>query len=233
MGRERWILAVGYDKEKFNDTQREWLKYGVFIRMTDMQKAVNKLSVDNSYLLVAIFSDGSEDYLALLKLIRGLTKAPIIVMKHQYDGAEKVAAIEAGADEYIEWPDTIQEAVASGRALIRRYTLLNQQDEGQVAILSHGSVFISVDFHKVFINTQEVWLPRKEFDLFYLLASNPERIFTQEQLYEQVWGADYIPTENSLHSCLRRIRRKLETVHAPCTIQNVRSVGYCYRQIKK
>lgn len=144
------------------------------------------------------------------------------------DGEEKITAIDAGADEYIQWPDTIQEGVASVRALIRRYTELNRQDDGRLTILSRGCIFISVDYRKVFVNAQEIQLPRREFDLFYLLASNPGRVFTQEQLYQQIWGYDYVPTENSLHSCLRRIRRKLEDVKAPCSIQNMRGVDYCF-----
>ncbi|WP_276852450.1 winged helix-turn-helix domain-containing protein [Enterocloster lavalensis] len=85
-----------------------------------------------------------------------------------------------------------------------------------------------MDFRKVFVNAQEIQLPRREFDLFYLLAANPGRVFTQEQLYQQIWGYDYVPTENSLHPCLRRIRRKLEAVKVPCSIQNMRGVGYCF-----
>lgn len=138
---EKWILAVGYDTVKFNDTQREWLKYGVFIDMAaDMPEAVRKLSKRNEYLLTAIFSD-NVDYLDTLALVRGLTKAPILIMKHQYDGTEKIAAIEAGADEYIQWPDTIPEAVASGRAQIRRYTELNQQDADNLTILTYNDIF--------------------------------------------------------------------------------------------
>ena len=227
---ENWVLAVGYNHEQFSETQKEWLKYDVFIRMaSDMLEAIEELSKDNHYLQVAIFSE-DRDFLPNLKILRGLTKAPIIVMKQHYDGTEKIAAIEAGADEYIQWPDTIQESVASGRALIRRYTELNQHSIKQLNILSQGCIFISVDYHKVFINTQEVPFPRREFDLLYLLASNPGRVFTQEQIYEQIWHGDYVPTENSLHSCLRRIRRKLESAQAPCSIQNVRGVGYCFLQ---
>lgn len=227
---EKWVLTVGYDREKFSEAQRESLKYGIFIRMAaDTSAAVAELAKQQSFLLVALFSDGP-DFLQPLKILRSLTKAPILVMRHRYEGAEKVAAIEAGADEYIQWPDTIPEGVASCRALIRRYTELNRQDDKQLNILSRGSIFISVDYHKVFINTQEVEFPRREFGLFYLLASNPGRVFTQEQLYEQNWDGDFLPTENSLHSCLRRIRRKLEAAGASCTIQNTRGVGYSFLQ---
>ena len=228
---EKWVLAVGYSKEKFNETQREWLKYGVFIRMAaDMQEGIRELSKKHDYLLLAIFSD-SPDYLSLLKIMRSLTKAPILVMKHCYDGVEKIAAIEAGADEYIEWPDSIEEAVASGRALIRRYTELNQQDNKTQNVLVLKELFISADYRKVFINAQEVQFPRREFDLFYLLASAPGRVYTPEQLYREVWGDDYIPSDGSLHSCVKRIRRKLETIpQNPCSIQTMRGVGYCFIQ---
>lgn len=227
---EKWILAVGCEPEKFNETQKECLNYGVFIRMAaSPSEAIGELAKWNEYLLVALFSD-TPDFLASLKILRSLTKVPILVMRHQYDGVEKIAAIEAGADEYIQWPDTVPEGVASCRALIRRYTELNQLENRPLNILSRGGIFISVDYHKVFTNTQKVAFPRREFDLFYLLASNPGRVYTLEQLYELIWNGDYVPTENSLHSCLRRIRRKLEAIHTPCTMQNVRGVGYCFLQ---
>lgn len=79
---EKWLLAVGYDREKFNETQREWLKYGVFICMAaDMPEAIRVLSKENDFLLVAIFSD-TTDYIAFIKIIRELTSAPILIMKH-------------------------------------------------------------------------------------------------------------------------------------------------------
>ena len=177
---EKWILAVGCEPEKFNESQKECLNYGVFIRMAaSPSEAIGELAKWNEYLLVALFSD-TPDFLASLKILRSLTKAPILVMRHQYDGVEKIAAIEAGADEYIQWPDTVPEGVASCRALIRRYTELNQLENRPLNFLSRGGIFISVDYHKVFTNTQKVAFPRREFDLFYLLASNPGRVYTLE-----------------------------------------------------
>lgn len=227
---EKWVLTVGYDKEKFNDAQRESLPYGIFIRMAaDMSEAITLLSKNNRFLLVIIFSDGP-DYLNPLKTIRSLTKAPILLLRHRYDGAEKVAAIAAGADEYIQWPDTIQEGVASCQALIRRYTELNRRVEKQNFLLCN-SVFISLDYRKVFINSNEIELPRREFDLFYILSSAPDRVFTYEQLSKKVWGSDYVPTENSLHSCVHRIRKKLEKIPGvTCYIRNIRGIGYSFKQ---
>ena len=228
---EKWILAVGYDADQFNKTQEEWLKYGVFIRMIpDLPSAIRELSQNHVYLLVAIFSDG-DDFLTGLSAIRSLTHAPILIMKHRYNGAEKVAALEAGADEYIEWPKSLEESVASGRALIRRYTELNQITTMPPNVLSSGDVLISVDYRKVFVHTVEIELPRREFDLFFLLVSNPERVFTPEQLYRLVWGDEHTPTDNGLYACIRRIRRKLDAIpNTSCSIINKRGIGYCFTQ---
>ena len=89
-----------------------------------------------------------------------------------------------------------------------------------------------MDYHKVFINLQEIEFPRYEFNLLCLLASNPGRVFTNEQLYCDVWGDDYLrDADNGLHSCLNRIRRKLEEAGCTfCRIENIRGVGYRFVQ---
>lgn len=93
-------------------------------------------------------------------------------------------------------------------------------------------MLINVHYHKVFINSQEIEFPRYEFKLLCLLASSLGRIFTNEQLYRDVWGDDYLwDADNGLYSCLNRIRRKLEEVDGTsCRIENVRGVGYRFVQ---
>lgn len=228
---ERWVLAVGNDLKQFNEAQQEWLEYGLFMHLvTSLQEAIKELMNNKKYLLVAIFSN-QYDYLPSLKIIRELTKAPIIVITHQYDGGEKIAAIDAGADEYIQCPDTICECIASARALIRRYTELNQVQASPLNIVLRGDVFISLDYRKVFIHAKEIELPRREFDLFLLLVSNPDRVFSSEQLYQLVWGDEYVPTEYGLYSCVRRIRSKLKAIpETSCNIVNKRGVGYSFSQ---
>jgi len=173
-------------------------------------------------LLVIIFSDGQE-YLTSLKLTRGLTNAPIMVLNRQYDSAEKIAAIKAGADEYIKWSDSyVEEIFASSYALIRRYTELNQVDQKPFIIISKGTLLINVDYHKVFINSQEMEFPRYEFNLLCLLASSPERVFTNEQLYREVWGdvKSSCPLWPGLHTCYNgadRGRRSGDAERTPKT----------------
>lgn len=225
---ERWILMLHHEVPELTDLQDEWQKEGIFVRrVSDVSDATGELSGNIDYLLVIIFSDGS-DYFSLLRVIRGLTKAPILVLNRQYDSTEKTAAIKAGADEYIKWSDSyLEETVASGFALIRRYTELNQAKQQPSSIISRGDLFINVDYHEVIINSQEMEFPRYEFNLLCLLASSPGRVFTNEQLYRDVWGEDYLrDADNGLRSCLNRIRRKLEDAGCTsCRIENIRGVG--------
>lgn len=230
---ERWILVLCHERPQLADLRGEWQKKGISVRIvSDVGEAAGELSGNTDYLLVIIFSDGQE-YLLSLKIIRGLTKAPVLVVNRQYDSTEKTAAIKAGADECIKWLDSyLEETVASGLALIRRYTELNQAKQQPSSIISRGDLFINVDYHEVIINLQEMEFPRYEFNLLCLLASSPGRVFTNEQLYREVWGEDYLrDADNGLHSCLNRIRRKLEDAGCTsCRIENIRGVGYRFIQ---
>ena len=230
---ERWILILCHEIPQLADLRGEWQKKGISVcRVSDVGEAAGELSGNKDYLLVIIFSAGQE-YLHSLKIIRRLTKAPVLVVNRQYDSTEKTAAIKAGADEYIKWPDSyLEETVASGLALIRRYTELNQAKQQPSSIISRGDLFINVDYHEVFINSQVMEFPRYDFNLLCLLASSPGRVFTNEQLYRDVWGEDYLrDADNGLHSCLNRIRRKLEDAGCTsCRIENIRGVGYRFIQ---
>lgn len=226
---ERWILILCHERPQLADLRGEWQKKGISVRIVPgVGEAAGEMSGNTDYLLVIIFSDGQQ-YLSSLKIIMELTKAPILILDRQYGSTEKTAAIKAGADEYIKWSDSyLEEAVASGFALIRRYTELNQTRQHPSCIISRGELFINVDYHKVFINSRETEFPRYEFRLLCLLAASPGRIFTNEQLYRDVWGEDYLrDADNGLHSCLNRIRRKLkEAGCTSCRIENIRGVGY-------
>lgn len=105
-------------------------------------------------------------------------------------------------------------------------------DGGDGGLFPDTGFYINKKKCLVVINGQEIGFPRKEFDLFYLLASNPGQVFTNEQLYKEVWKMEYVHTaENSLNSCLRRVRRKLEQVPGTiCRIVNKRGMGYCFMQ---
>ncbi|MCM1218583.1 MAG: winged helix-turn-helix domain-containing protein [Lachnospiraceae bacterium] len=93
-----------------------------------------------------------------------------------------------------------------------------------------GGIVIHGDYCKVFVRGTELPFVGLELDVFSLMAASPNRVFTYEQMFEMVWNGGQKVTENSIHSCVRRIRRKLETVpDCPCRIENVHGVGCCLR----
>ena len=224
------VLVIGYDGITKRKTKWECPHHAERIHiLPHTSDAIKRLVEENAYVLVVFFTHGSDDVFAV-RSIRNLTDIPILVLAEEYKGMEKIDILEAGADEYIPYPETIWEAIASCHALIRRYTMLNQQRESPMNLTIQGEVFIHGDCRKVFISGKELQFTSREYDLFTLLAASPERVYTYAALFEMIWDGGQSATENSVHSCVRRIRRKLENVQeCPCCIENIRGVGYFFR----
>ena len=231
---EKCVLAVGYCKEKYNEIRKEWLKYGIHIRMeAEITGAILALSGQDSYLLIDIFAENGE-CLVLIKIIRGLTDAPILVVRSGYDGMEKIMAIEAGADEYIPFPNSAGESVASGRALIRRCQILEAGIMQPFTVLSCGDLLLYVEYRKAFVCGQETVFTRQEYDFLRLLLGGNGRVYTHEQICEHVWGDEYGPRRvNALWNLVSRLRAKITGTGGDGKIlQTVRDVGYRIDKVK-
>lgn len=164
------MLIISHNKEKFYEMQRECQQYGVLLHMVENIKAtIKELLRSQNYLLVLFFLNDL-DIIEHLKKIREITKTPILVVRNHYNSREKIDAIKAGADEYIELPKTVEESIASCHVLIRRYTELNHSKS--MDDISYGNLTISLYYHKVFIGGHELEFPHREFDLLYLLVSS-------------------------------------------------------------
>jgi DNA-binding response OmpR family regulator len=225
---ENWVLRVNNNFNNLEAAQKEWLKYHMFIKMVRSMPEALKLLTKTDFLLVAIITDGIE-YLPHLKLMRDMKPMPILVLSPKYNASEKLEALQLGADEYLAYPSTVEEAVASGRALIRRYTVLNHQAELPLTIITYHEIFICVEYRKLFLKSTEIGLTRREFDLLHLLFSSIGRVYTYEQIYRYVWGEEMDSAlENYAVWCLvARVRKKLRSVSNMIGyIETVRDVGY-------
>lgn len=225
-----WILAVNNNHNNFEVTQKEWLRHHVFIKMVKSMQEALKLLVNTDFLLIVIVADNIVEYLPHLKLMRDMKPIPILVISSKYNASEKVEAIQLGADEYIAYPSTDEEVVASGKALIRRYTVLNHQAEKPLTIITYHDIFMCVEYRKLFLKGKEIELTRKEFDLLHLLLSSIGRVYTHEQIYRHVWvdETDNVSADHAVWGMVSRVRKKLRS--APDTldyIKTVRDVGYC------
>ena len=221
-------MAVYDNFDNFEETQKEWLKHHVFVKaVKSMPEALHLLS-KMDFLLVVI-SINNIEYLPHLKIMRDMKPMPILVLSSEYNAYEKIEAIQLGADEFLAYPSTIAEIVASGKALIRRYTVLNHQAEKPLTIITYHDIFLCVEYRKFFLKGKEIKLTRKEFDLLYLLLSSIGRVYTHDQIYLHVWGGerDIISDNYAVWCLVTRIRKKLRSI--PDTfdyIKSIRDVGY-------
>ncbi len=226
---ENWILVVDNNTNNFEAAQKEWLKHHVFIKMANSMPEALNLLAKTDFLLVVIVADGIE-YLPYLKLMRDMKPMPILVLSTKYTASEKLEAIHLGADEYLASPPTVEETMASGKALIRRYTVLNHQAELPLTIITYHEIFICVEYRKLFLKGKEIELTRKEFDLIHLLFSGIGRVFSHEQIYQHIWTdeIDNISEDYAVWCLISRVRKKLRSI--PNTIEyikTIRDVGYC------
>lgn len=226
---ENWILTVGCPPERFADCQREWLKYNILLRVVKtMSDAVKEIS-KGDYLLLSICTENRE-YLSYISLIHNTKSIPILVSPPQYNPDDKVLSIELGADNYTEMPQTVEECVATAWGLVRRYTNLNDDKQEHIRVVSNKDIFICLDYRKVFVRSVEISLTRIEFDILHLLMSNPQRVYTYEQIFCHVWGDEYFDSTSSiLWNHIKRLRQKLRTeMDMPMYIKNIHDVGYSF-----
>ena len=159
------------------------------------------------------------------RALRSRSNVPVIMLTARDSEVDKVVGLEIGADDYVTKPYSPRELVARIRAVLRR-----QVDAvGDLAppTLAAGPVRMDVDRHVVTVNSAQVPLPLKEFDLLELLLRNAGRVLTRGQLIDRVWGADYVGDTKTLDVHVKRLRAKIEPDPAhPVHIVTVRGLGY-------
>jgi len=148
--------------------------------------------------------------LEICKEIRKMNNyIPIIFLSAQSEEIDKVIGLEIGADDYLTKPFSIRELLARIKAIFRRIEAINQ-DEKEHRILECGELRIDPLKRKVMIRGKRVELTPKEFELLYLLAYNPGRIYTRDLLLDLIWNYQYKGYEHTINSHINRLRSKIE-----------------------
>ncbi|MER6432160.1 response regulator transcription factor [Streptomyces sp900105245] len=159
--------------------------------------------------------------------LRRTSHVPIIVVSSKDHEADKVLALEMGADDYVTKPFFGRELVARIRAVLRGY---REKCQPVPRALEAGPIRMDIDRHRVTVNGQDIHLPLKEFDLLHMLLRNSGRILTRQQLLDRVWGVDYAEGVRALQCHIRRLRLKIEPAPGdPRHIVTIRGVGYRYQ----
>ena len=155
--------------------------------------------------------------------IRRVSNIPIIMLTAKGETFDKVLGLELGADDYMVKPFEPKELLARVKAVLRRRDTKESNAEKEIVF---PNLTINLSNYELKINGNIVEVPPKELELLYFLASNPNRVFTREQLLEEVWGFDYFGDSRTVDVHIKRLREKLEGVEANWQLKTVWGVGY-------
>ena len=165
-----------------------------------------------------------------LEEIRKESSLPILMFTSRNDSISKVRGLRAGADDYLTKPFDMEELIARIVSLIRRYTRFNQPD-GAVQKLVFDGLEIDPEARLVTVENSTLELPPKEFDLLLYCAKNQGKILTKKQIYENVWGDEYLYDDSNIMAVISRLRKKLEAApSSPKYIQTIKGIGYRFNK---
>ncbi|MGI5851512.1 MAG: response regulator transcription factor [Clostridiales bacterium] len=156
------------------------------------------------------------------KNIRRTSQIPIIMLTAKGETFDKVLGLELGADDYIVKPFDPKELVARVKAVLRRSKSMKDEEQ----IISYPNLTINLTDYSLTFMGKDIECPPKELELLYFLASNPNKVFTREQLLEQVWGYDFYGDSRTIDVHVKRLREKLTTDDGSWGIKTVWGVGY-------
>ena len=175
-----------------------------------------------SLLLLDIMLPGMDGW-QVCRAIRQISNIPIIMLSAKDETFDKVLGLELGADDYVTKPFEGKELVARVKAVLRRAA----PGEAEKDTLSFPGLTISLEKYEVHYQGKLLEMPPKELEVLYFLASHQNRVFTREQLLEQVWGFDFFGDSRTVDVHIKRLREKLQDSEAlGWTIRTVWGVGY-------
>ena len=158
------------------------------------------------------------------RLRRSGSRVPILMLTARDEIADRVAGLDAGADDYLVKPFALEELFARLRAILRRSA------DGAVEALRFADLELDPSTREVRRGGDPIELTRTEFSLLELFMLNPRQVLTRSVIFERVWGYDFGPGSNSLDVYIGYLRRKTESGGKPRLIQTVRGVGYALRE---
>jgi len=166
---------------------------------------------------------------SVLKKIRAEGKTPIIMLTAKGEVQDKVSGLEQGADDYVVKPFEMKEVLARIHAVLRR-TSGAEEAAAASRKLSFDKLIIDLDSYELLVDGQRMDTPPKELELLFHLASSPNRVFTRNQLLDEVWGFDYFGDSRTVDVHIKRLREKLEGVSEQWRLKTVWGVGYKFEQ---
>ena len=225
------ILVVDDEKEIADLVEIYLVSDGYKVFKADnAQKGLELLEKESVQLVLLDIMMPGMDGLEMCKRIRETNNIPIIMLSARSTDLDKILGLGTGADDYVVKPFNPLELTARVKSQLRRYTQLNpnstakEEDKNEISI---KGLVINKDNHKVMVYGEEIKLTPIEFDILYLLASNPGKVFSTDEIFEKVWNEKVYEANNTVMVHIRRLRGKMkEDTRQNKIITTVWGVGY-------
>ena len=175
-------------------------------------------------ILLDVMMPGMDGY-RVCERIRSESDVPIILITAKGEDYERVMGLDIGADDYIVKPFNANEVMARVRAVLRRMARVEQKEEKK--ILSISNLTINIESYSVYVGAEKLPLTKKEVETMWILAENPSKVFTRDNLLDSRWGQDYFGDSRTVDSHIKRLRAKLDKVdHPDWEIKTIWGLGY-------
>ena len=217
------ILVVDDDRNICEVVKLYLQKEGYKVTLAyDGQAGIDEFERETPSLVVLDIMMPRKDGWEVLKHIRKTSSVPVIMLTAKGETFDKVLGLELGADDYIVKPFDTKEFIARVKAVSRR---AGKQEEEEKEI-SYEGLTINISNYTVLYRGEIVEMPPKEIELLYFLASHPNKVFTREQLLQQVWDFEFFGDSRTVDVHVKRLRKKLCDEGNPWEIKTVWGVGY-------
>lgn len=220
-------IMVADDDKNICELLRLYLEkeqYTVVIA-NDGNEAIAKFNAETPALILLDVMMPGLDGWQVCREIRKKSNVPIIMITAKGETFDKVLGLELGADDYVVKPFDAKEIVARIKAVLRR-TINGVQPESTVREVSFDKLVVNMTKYELKVDGRVVDTPPKELELLFHLASNPNRVYTRDQLLDEVWGFEYYGDSRTVDVHIKRLREKLEGVSEKWTLKTVWGVGY-------
>lgn len=196
----------------------------------DGAEGLKKAQIGNYDVIIVDLMLPNKNGYEIIKEIRRNKEIPIIVVSARTDDIDKIRGLEFGADDYLTKPFSPAELMARIKSHINRYERLKGNSVVSLEVITRGGLEINVDSHRVLVNGKEIQLTSKEYGILVFLASNPNIVFTKEQIFDRVWGDESFGDTATVPVHIQKIRKKIEKDSSnPEFIETLWGTGYRFK----
>lgn len=226
MDNRQKILIVD-DEENICELVRLYIEKDGFeaVIAVSGNEAIAKFNTEKPDLILLDVMLPGKDGWQVCREIRAQSNVPIIMLTAKGETFDKVLGLELGADDYVVKPFEPKELIARIRAVLRRSTALEDESANEDE-LSFEGLRINQSTYEVYIDEKKIEMPPKEFELLYFLAKNTNKVFTRDQLLDEIWGYEFFGDSRTVDVHIKRIREKLDGENRSWALKTVWGVGY-------